>query len=545
MANPKQIARALSEQSGKRMEIADKLIQSGVFRGGDAEVARAALRRDMLALASGGYTGANRSRATLRNWSPEPVSADDEVSYDLPTLRARSRDLVRNAPLAGGAIETSVTHVVGTGLTMQSRIDADWLGLDQETAAAWQENTEREWRLWCESTACDITRTQNFYGLQSLAFRSVLESGDVLAILLDAEQQETPYRLAMQLIEADRISNKDRAANSDTLVDGIVLNQAGAAVAYHIASRHPIAYKSSKGTTWREVPARGAQSGRLNAIHLFERTRPGQTRGVPMLAPVIEPLKQLGRYTDAELASAVNASIFSIFIKMDPEAFENLFDDTGRSNIIKAASSWDGTINTTIENPAKAVNLLPGESIEAPEPGRPSSQFDPFVQSIISQIGARLGIPHEVLIKHFDSSYSAARAALLDAWRFFRCRRDWLATYFCQPVYQAWLDEAIAMGRIDAPGWFADAAYRKAWSSAAWIGDGPGSIDPLKEVQAAKARIEEGISTRAAESVLWDGADWEQKHRQRVKEERLRREGGLAAAEPQRTQPDNEEDEED
>jgi len=86
----------------------------------------------------------------------------------------------------------------------------------------------------------------------------------------------------------------------------------------------------------------------------------------------------------------------------------------------------------------------------------------------------------------------------------------------------------VAIGRIHAPGFFADPLIRKAYCGAEWVGDGPGSIDPLKEAMAAEKRIELEISTRAAESILHDGGDWEAKHRQRAKEERMRREDATA-----------------
>ncbi len=490
-----------------------------------------------LALAEG-YHGASLSRAAMRGWRPANGEADDVSLADLPALRTNARDLVRNAPLAGGAINTMVTNVVGTGLSMQPAIDAKILGLSADDAAAWQETTRREFRLWCESTDCDASRVQDFYGLQSLAFRSALESGDVFALTPEIDRGG-PYHLAIQLIEADRVCNPAWSADTDTLRAGVVITPLGEPVAVHICNRHPDSHGfRAKSPSWERRDMRGA-GGRVNVIHLFDRRRPGQTRGIPVLAPVIEPLKQLGRYTDAELQAAVVSGAFSVFLKMDPDAFDGLFDDGGQKNYLGNAAAWDGTLgsSSTMDGPGKAVNLLPGEDVVSVNPGRPNSEFDPFVQAIIRQVGVALEVPFEVLIKHFTASYSAARAALLDAWRFFRGRRDWLATNFCAPIYRLWMDEAVATGRLYAPGYFADPLLRKAWQSAVWIGDGPGSIDPMKEVDAARERVALGISTRAAESILHDGVDWEVKHAQLVKEETARKGDGLGATTGQASPP--------
>ena len=485
--------------------------------------------RTAMALASGGYFhGSRRGRAALSNWNPGVADADGDISPDLVDLRAYSRDLSRTSALAGGAINTVVTNVVGTGLAVQPTPDADFLGLTEAEAKEWTAAVAREWKLWAEGTDCDITRTQNFYALQGLAFRSALESGDVFAIPTMAGAGR-PYKLALQLVEADRICNPGNNADKPSLVAGVELDGAGAPVAYHISDVHPGARQRTAGK-WTRVDAFGAQSGRRNVLHLFDRRRPGQSRGVPYLASVIEPLKQLTRYSEAEISAAVVSAAFAVFVKMDHEAFSGLFDESSATEYLNAATNarWDGTVGQAgLSGPGKAVNLLPGESIEAPQLGRPNSEFDPFVTSILRQVGVGLELPFEVLVKHFTASYSAARAALLDAWRFFRGRRDWLQTVLCQPVYELWLEEAVAQGRISAPGFFADPQYRRAWCAAVWTGDGPGSIDPMKEVAAAKERIAQGISTIAAESILHDGVDWETKHRQRVRENDARRAAGL------------------
>lgn len=509
--------------------------------------ARRLQARAALALA-GGYSGARIDRAALSAWRTTTAgSPSSDVIADLPMLRARSADLERNAPIAASVINTSVTHVVGTGIACNPQIDAEFLGLTEEQATAWQLNTRRRFRTWCDSQDCDLSRTLNFYGLQDLALRSTLVRGDVFVITPRVARAGKPARLALQLVEADRVCNPSRAQDTATLTDGIEHDAStGEATAYYLCDSHPGDLRTLTTRAWTRVAARGNSSGRRNVLHLFKQLRPGLRRGVPILAPIIEPIRQFTTYTTAELQAAVTSGLFSVFVKMDPTAFDTLFDEDAQTRLVNQSSSWSGEIEA-----GKAVNLLPGESIETSNPGRPNSEFDPFTTSCMRQIGMAIGIPYEVLVMHYQSSYSAARGALLMAWRFFLGWRDWLATYLCQPVYELWLADEVAAGRIAAPGFFADDVVRHAWCGAQWVGDGPGSIDPGKEVAAAEKRVALGISTLQAESILHDGVDWETKHRQTIKETTARREAGLSmpgAAVPVATAPPTEDppfDEED
>lgn len=471
----------------------------------------------------GGYTGAGY-RENMAYWSPGNADADGDTVLSLRELRARSRDLVRNSPIAGGAVETAVTHVIGSGLTMQSSIDGETLGLDDDAVEDWQERTEMLFGMWAESQYCTADGEANFYEAQEVAYRSHLESGDSFALLSTVRRQDWPFTLAVQVIEADRVSNPKFAMDTQDMTQGIERTTAGEAIAVHVSNKHPGAYYDHRGIEWTRVPMRGAQSGRRNVLHLMRKLRPGQTRGVPWLAPIVEPLKQLTRYSTAEVDAAVNNAVIATFVKMDPDTFQEVYDDDAQGTIIANAKRWDGTLKS-----GAAINLLPGEEIQSNDTGRPNPNFDPFVSAIMRQVGMGLNIPYEVLVKHFQASYSAARAALLDAWRVFRIRRAWMATRFCQPVYEEWLADAVASGLIQAPGFFKDPIIRAAWSRATWTGDGPGAIDPLKEVQAAEARVAMGLTTLPEEVVAYDGGDWQQKHEVQARVQAEREEAGLAA----------------
>ena len=156
------------------------------------------------------------------------------------------------------------------------------------------------------------------------------------------------------------------------------------------------------------------------------------------------------------------------------------------------------------------INILePGEDIRMADPSHPNSNFDAFTTAYAKYIGAALEIPSELLLKQFGASYSASKAALEEAWKAFKMRRAWLVDDFCRPVYEIWLTEAIAKGRISAPGFYLDASIREAWCKCAWNGPAQGMLDPLKEIKAANGRVALGVSTREIETMEMSGGNFD------------------------------------
>ncbi|MCA3180556.1 MAG: phage portal protein [Burkholderiaceae bacterium] len=482
------------------------------------------LRARAFQAAMGGYAGASETARTMRTWFTRGQSADADVVSDLPKLRERSRDLVRNHPLAGGALHTIVTRTVGTGLALQPRPNRKVLGWTEERVAQWREHLLAEWCLWAESRWCDLGGRLDFYGLQELVFRSTLESGDTFTLLPMVRRGGLPYRLALQVLEADRVGNPGGQTDTDTMVAGVQLDaMTGAALRFHVYNRHPGGLSIDRIYEGRWVPA-ATPRGAPAILHHYRMMRPGQTRGVPHLAPVIEPLKQLGRYTDAEIMAAVVSGMFTVFVKSDGPETNPLMVGTDASG-----APQSGSDSVKLENGA-IIGLSPGEDISIADPKRPNTAFDPFVMAVMRQIAVGLELPFEVLVKHFTSSYSAARAALLDAYQFFRARRDWLRKSFCQPVFEAWMEEAVALGRIEAPGFLQDPAMRAAYCRAVWTGDSPGSLDPVKEISAWTSAIDAHLATREQAEMELFGTDFAASLDQKAAEARMLREAGLSVA---------------
>lgn len=442
---------------------------------------------------------ADSSEAVNRSsrwWNPSPRDARADSMARLPLQRGASRELARTSPIATGAINTNLDRVVGTGLALVAAPAMKVLGWSDERAQAWKTKVQQEFSLWADSTDCDLESTLTFYQLQQLVLRSTLESGDCFSNLPDAARTRMqPYALRIQVLEADRIGNPLGKMDTATIAGGVKLDAAGAPVSYFIYDQHPGSAQAVGARAFRGewVDRIGNRSGRRRVLHHFRKQRPGAVRGVPYLAPVIDCIKQISRYTEAEIMAAVITSYLTVFIETPDATPSGVFQGETRQE------EESGEIGLGM---GSVVGLAPGEKANLVNPGRPNPNFEPFILAVIKQIGMGLGLPYELLLKQFNASYSSSKAALLDAWAYFRGVRNWLALSFCQPIYETWMTEAVATGRIEAPGYFSDPLMRWAYTRAAWPGDSMGSIDPKDEVAAYVAAIDARLMTR--ERAMWE-----------------------------------------
>lgn len=498
------------------MNVIDKAIE--VFAPGTA-LKRARARAGLQIINSGyGNHGASEIKKALRGWIYHGGSAKEDIQDNLDTLRQRTRDLYAGANVATGAVKTMRTNVVGIGLKLKSTIDGDLLKLTEEQARDLETVIEREFALWAESTDCDLERLDNFYELQQLAFLNELLSGDVVSLLPTTKRMGSVYDLRIQLVEADRLCTPDSEIINPLITGGIEKNQYGEVVAYHIAKHHPLSFDYQNPVReWVRVEAYGSKTGRRNVIHIMHRERIGQVRGIPFLAPVIESLKQLERYTEAELTAAVVSGFLTVFIEK-----ENNSEEPPIGESIEEEYQVDADDENSIElAPGSVIDLGENEKANMVNPGRPNANFDGFVMSVIKQIGCALEIPFEVVLKCFSNNYSASRGALLEFWKTVSMYRGWFAADFCQPIFEEFMCEAVAKGRINAPGFFADPLIKKAYCTAEWNGPSAGQLDPKKEVEAAELRIQGGFSTRDRETTELTGGDFYKNMRQRKREEKL------------------------
>lgn len=472
-----------------------------------------------------GKHGASTTKSSMLFWQTPVGDADTDIHQNVPKLRERARDLHMGSDIVAAAHKGLRTNIVGTGLRLNPAFNASYLGLTKEQAEKLRSSIQREWALWAETTKCDAAGLNDFYELQGLAFISTLMSGDVFALLPSKKRPWSVYDLKINLIEADRCATPPDKVNLDRerIQSGVEVDADGMVAAYHFSNRHPGAggYSLSGANEWVRVEKYGKRTGRVNVLHLFEAERPGQRRGIPIIAPIIESLKQLSQYTNAELAAAVITSMYTVFITSPVEnEGGNPFDGVGMEE-----EELDGVENAPNASgdeiklgQGAIMRTDPGEDVKFADPTRPNPNYEAFVRAMLKQIAAALELPYEILTKQFTSSYSASRGALLEAWKMYRMRRAWLSKTFCQPIYEEWFVEAVSKGRIDAPGIFDDPAIFAAYTRAEWHGPSQGLLDPTKEVAAAVTRIEYNMSTAERETAELNGGSWEHNVQQRAYE---------------------------
>ena len=445
------------------------------------------------------YKGARRSRS-LGRWGMRKPSPDTSIR-DLPTLRGRSDALYKNNSLARSAVNKNLDNIIGAGLRPHPTLDHKALGISKKKAKKIAKKMLAEFNFVAEFTNIDAERSQNFYELQLSAFYMMLIGGDSFALLPRIERPNSPYTTAIATISADQVSNPNNSMDKTTLAGGIEVDENNAPIYYHILKEHPNGLEHKK--EWQKVKAFD-EEGRPLVLHLFQKLEAGQKRGIPYLAPIIELIKTLGDYTDAEVTASLVSSLFTVFVK----------SESGEGLDLNALSLDDE--NEAVEekpdysmSAGSVVNLKEGEDITMADPKRPNKSYDIFHRAIIKELAVGLNLSYEVLMTEFNNSFTSSRAVLLQVWKYFKRMRTLMVKRWCQPVYERVVEEAVLLGRLNLEGFVEDPFVRNLWLNCMWTGELAGAIDEIKEVKAAKMRVEAGFSTRKREASMMNGTNFD------------------------------------
>lgn len=426
--------------------------------GSTAPAAPPLERRDYGGL-GGGYEAASISRQH-DHWITRFSSADTEIFGKARTLRDKSRYLVRNNPYAAGAVASLVSNIIGEGIVPRP-----------VTGSPARDKKIREtFDRWCHR--CDVSGQLDFYGMQTLLCREMIEGGEALVRKrLRKRKGAGDVPLELQLLEADFLDpyRNGMLTPGAMAIQGVEVNlETQKRVAYWLYPQHP-------GNLWINtgVPMVSAPVPADEVLHVYEMQRT-QTRGVPWGTPAIEALQLLADYELAEIVrKKIEASVAGFVINAEDEADES---------IAPTVTDYDGKLIEKFE-PGLIAYLRGGKDIKFNAPTSVGG-YGEYKNSQLHTIAAGYRLPYELLSRDLSQvNFSSMRGGLVEFRRL--CRTiQWhvLIQMGLQPIWEWWCEAAYLVGEIDEP-----------YIPVQWAPPKFEWVDPMSDVQAAQLAVRAGF----------------------------------------------------
>jgi len=436
------------------------------------------------------YEGAGTGRR-LHTWGTSTAGPDTTIFSSLGNLRSRSRQLVRNDPLAAGGMDILVANLVGMGITPRWLLDdAD---LKREILTLWND--------WVPEADADAAL--DFYGLQSMVARSLVEAGEVLVRFRPRRPEDgLSVPLQLQVIEGDHLDAGYNAIapNGNEIRMGKEFSKTGKLAAYWLFKEHPGEFFMTSGSTGERIRVPASE-----ILHIYRPLRPGQKRGVPWLASVIVTQHETNQFDDAEIVRKKGAAMFGGFIVEKEEAgggYPSL--GTGDDD----AGDTDDDVEIVALEPGTYPKLPRGYDVRFSTPADVGGSYEAFTKRQDRRSARGFGaMSYEKYTGDFkEVNYSSIRAGNLEFQRF--CKQiiyNVLSFQFCRSVVKRWMDTAILSKDLAIPDYIEN---RRKYHRIKWDIDGWEWVDPEKDVNAEKTAVRCGFKTRS-QSVAERGHDSE------------------------------------
>jgi len=445
-----------------------------------------------------------------RDWLTRHYSGDAAIHASWTSVTQRCRDLVRNEPWAMQAMQRIVQNVVGeSGIQAEAEVEFDDDAPDDEANRAIDEGFLR----WCDEA--DAEGRSHWAEMQALGCGETAETGDTFLCRVALPDRNRFLPLAYTILEAEQINDMlDRplVKNGENRIKrGVELDRWNRAVAYHFWTEHPYDMQISATDTMR-VPAE-------RIIHHYARRRPSQVRGISWFAPILQALRDLNKYMEAETTAAWLAALFTVAIKRAAGAGGGLGfrdgDDPGYDD--------DGNPLDAL-GPGVIADLGPSDEVEQIQANRPNPQAAPWIELMLSSMANGVGMTYLGLTGDASkSSFSAGRGAHLKDKVFWRTLQGRFGRSFVLPVRRQVVAQMVAYGRIPSISPTQFLANPHHWLQTRLLPPGWEDIQDLDGVKAAIERIKAGLSTLQDECA-GRGKNWRRNLKQRAREESLREE---------------------
>lgn len=414
------------------------------------------------------------------SWGILNTTADADLRYSIANIRARARELSQNNDYARRYLQLVVTNLIGpAGVTLQNK------AVDNNGALDKVANTQIEagFKDWAWYAGAD--GRLSWLDIQRIITESVARDGEVLVRMIKGKAAGNKYNFALQVLEADHLDEQWNIPERNIRM-GIEYDTNGKPIAYHIWKYHPYEFG---------IQTRQNERLRISAdeiIHIYYKERPSQSRGVSWMHSAMTRLKHLDKYEEAEIVAArVAASKMGFYITPTGDDYSG--DKDADNAVLQSAE------------PGHFEQLPEGWDFKTFDVNHPSGNLQPFIKSTLRGIAAGLNVSYNALASDLEAvSYSSLRYGSLDERDYWMTRQTWMIHTLCVPIFEAWLDMALAFGSINLPHSKIDKFNSPYFSARRWQW-----VDPEKDINAAVIAINNGLKTRTS-TLAEVGLDFEE-----------------------------------
>lgn len=424
---------------------------------------------------SGAYEGASTG-SRLGEFGGSDISATGADNSELAILKRRSRQMVRNTPWASRAITANVANEIGAGIVPKPNTPND--EFNKQLKELWQ-----DYKPYADASGLLCA-----YGLQSLAVRSRLESGEVFIRIRPRKLSDgLPVPVQFQIIEADFCPTtlNETRANGNQIKSGIEFNKIGKIVAYWMYKDHPA--DGSGFLDLIRIPAK-------QIIHHFIPLRAGQIRGVPTGVQAFVRSYTYDQYDDAELVRKKSRSQYAGVIEL-PELQQDLIDDNWKFNPLTGKKFGEdlGALNIA---PGQFPVLDDGESLKLFDGDSGGGNDKDFAKRQLLAIAASFNIPYQLMTGDYAGvSDRVWRAVINQYHRELEQIQDLYTIHqLTRRMHHVFVDYAVIAGAVDVPADYVNKpfAYKRAmYQPQAWP-----YIHPKQDVETMMLLQKAGFDSR-------------------------------------------------
>ena len=411
------------------------------------------------------------------SWKTNGSSADRAIQTDNKTVRNKARDMIRNNVYVKQAMRSLMLNVCGTGTKPQLQIKRTNGKQNDKLNVA----IESAWANWTRYDSFSANGIDCLASIERKIINTLFSDGEVFIRLIKKPFGRSRIPLAIELLEADQLDDDyvdAKTSKQDQWRMGILRDKFGRAKKYAFLAEHPddlpLAFKY---TTKRHMIVDASE-----VIHLCLGDRVGQTRGISWIASALSDMHQLQGFQEAVIiGKRIQSSTMGFITTTDPEGL--IGDDVMDNERVMDF------------NAGQFHYLGANESITVPDLGNSNDNFEQFNTVMLRALAASCGVSYESVSRDFSkTNYSSSRLSLLEDRDHYRMIQTYLKDHFFQPLFDVWLELAVAAQVLDLPNYELDPdKYR----SVHWMFRGWSWVDPQKEVAACKEAIKAGFKTQS------------------------------------------------